>query len=177
MYKRIATVIAGALLATGAASSFDLPQQQAAQAREMCPSVSVSSRYAYLKTGPALGYKTARLAYRGESLTLTGATPKSGWQQVKTSNGMNYWVHQSVVRCGQAKTSTKCANVKVSGPNGAYMKAYPTLSSRTYRVARRGEVLALESSGNPYEYNGWYLLRSSAGRRYWAHNSVVSCVG
>ena len=176
MFKRIATVMAGALFAAGAWSSIELPQQQSAQAREMCPSVNVSSRYAYLKTGPALGYKTARLAYRGETLTLTGAAPKGGWHQVKTSNGMNYWVHQSVVHCRQASTSTKCANVRVTGPSGAYMKAYPTLSSRTFRVARRGEVLALESSGNPYEYNGWYLVRSSAGRRYWAHNSVVSCI-
>lgn len=176
MLKQMTTVMAGALLAIGAWSSFDLPQQQAAQAREMCPSVSVSSRYAYLKTGPALGYKTARLAYRGETLTLTGAAPKAGWQQVKTNKGMTYWVHQSVVHCQQAGTSTKCANVKVTGPSGAYLKAYPTLASRTYRVARRGEVLALESSGNPYEYNGWYLVRAKAGQRYWAHNSVMSCV-
>lgn len=172
MLKRLFGTLTAALILSGVSLSTAAPE---AQAQAMCSSVRVSSSYAYLKTGPALGYKTARLAYRGEALTPTGAAPRGGWHQVRTGQGQTYWVHQSVVRCASGSFGKSCANVNVTGPQGAYMKAYPTLSSRTYRVAPRGEVLALVSPGNPVEYNGWFLVRSRAGYRYWAHNSVLGC--
>ncbi|MGV3524819.1 MAG: hypothetical protein ACO1RX_11360 [Candidatus Sericytochromatia bacterium] len=74
-----------------------------------------------------------------------------------------------------APTYFKCAKVSVTAPY-AWMKAYPWLSSRTLRTARRGEVLQLVSPGNPTESRGWYLVLSNRGYRYWVHNSVVGCM-
>lgn len=167
-------LLAGAMMMLGGLS-VQAPEANAAMTRQMCSQVKVSSAYAYLKTGPSLNYRTARNAMRGEALTPTGKTARNGWVNVRTGSGDMYWVHRSVVSCAGDSYDGKCSMVAVSNPGGAYMKAYPTLASRTYRVAPRGEKLNLESPGNPYEYNGWYLLRSGTGNRYWAHNSVIDC--
>lgn len=172
--KKITGLLAGAMMVLGGVSA-QAPEAEAAMTRQMCSEVEVSSAFAYLKTGPSLNYRTARNAMRGEKLTPTGKTGANGWVNVRTSNGNMYWVHRSVVSCTSGTYDGKCSMVSVTNPGGAYMKAYPSLASRTYRVAPRGEKLNLESPGNPYEYNGWYLLRSGAGYRYWAHNSVIDC--
>jgi hypothetical protein len=177
LFKKMTGLFAGALLIVGAVNLQAPEAAEAAMTQTMCASVKVSSAFAYLKTGPALNYRTARNAMRGEKLTPTGKTARNGWVNVRTSSGDMYWVHRSVVSCeGSTAAEGRCSMVSVTNPGGAYMKAYPSLASRTYRIAPRGEKLNLESSGNPYEYNGWYLLRSGTGRRYWGHSSVIDCV-
>lgn len=176
LLKKMTGLFAAALLVIGGVATQAPQAAEAAMTKQMCSSVTVSGAFAYLKTGPALNYRTARNAPRGEKLTPTGKTARNGWVNVRTGSGDTYWVHRSVVNCEGDSYDGKCSMVTVTNPGGAYMKAYPNMTSRTYRIAPRGEKLNLESSGNPYEYNGWYLLRSGTGKRYWGHNSVIDCV-
>ncbi len=170
MYKKIFAVLAGGVLALGSLTS------QPAESREMCTDLVVSGSYAYVKAGAGLNTRTLRTARRGEALTMTGTQPRGGWNEVTTSNGTKGWVHDSVIRCRSGVVAKmSCTQVRISGPRGAYMKAQPWMSSKTFRTAPRGEVLNLESPGSPIEYNGWYLLRSGTGTKGWAHNSVLAC--
>lgn len=170
MFKKMFALLAGGVLAVGSLSAMP------AQSREMCTDLVVSGSMAYMKSGPALNTRTLRTAKRGEALTMTGTQPRGGWNQVKASNGTTGWVHDSVVRCRSGVVAKmSCTQVSVSGPQGAYLKAQPWMSSRTFRTARRGEVFNLESPGSPIEYNGWYLLRAANKSKYWAHSSVIAC--
>lgn len=172
-------LIAVSTLVLGSAAWLGVPAAQIgapAQAREMCADLLVSGSYAYMKAGPGMGYKTLRTAAHNEALTMTGAQPRSGWNQVKASNGVTGWVHDSVIRCRSGVISKMtCSQITVTGAQGAYLKAQPWMSSHTYRTARRGEMFYLESPGNPIEYNGWYLVRSGTGNKYWANESVINC--
>lgn len=69
-----------------------------------------------------------------------------------------------------------CDSVRVSA-GYAYMKDQPSLNSKTYRLAPRGELLKLVKGANGYGYmkSGWWLVQSARNRRYWAHQSVVTC--
>ena len=155
MLNKVTGLFAAGMMTLGM-MGMQAPEASARVTTKMCAAVKVSSSYAYLKTGPSLRYRTARNAMRGEKLTPTGKVARNGWINVRTNNGNMYWAHRSVLSCtGDTSAKGACSKVKVSNPGGAYMKAYPNLASRTYRVARRGEMLNLESPGNPYEYDGW----------------------
>ncbi len=70
----------------------------------------------------------------------------------------------------------KCNSVRVSS-GYAYLKDQPTLKSKTYRLAPRGELLSLVKSQSGYGYmkGGWWLVKSARNYRYWVHQSVVTC--
>lgn len=170
MLKQIFASLSGALLLAGSIAAVP------AQSREMCTDLVVASSYANLRSGPGTSYKVVKTVNYGGALTLTGTQPRGQWNEVTASNGVKGWVHDNLVRCRSGVVSKMtCSQVRVSGPQGAYMKAQPYMSSRTFRTAPRGEVLNLESPGNPIEHNGWYLLRSGTNRKYWAHESVITC--
>lgn len=177
MKKFDKVLLALGTVALASASWVSLPAaQQPAQAREMCTDLVVSSSYAYMKAGPGMAYRTLRTAGHNEALTLTGTQPRGGWNEVKSSNGTTGWVHDSVIRCRSGVISKMtCSQVRVTGPQGAYLKALPTLNSHTFRVARNGETFYLESPGNPIESRSWYLVRNGAGIKYWVHDSVIAC--
>ncbi|MEZ0369007.1 MAG: SH3 domain-containing protein [Candidatus Sericytochromatia bacterium] len=171
--KRIDKVLAAlSALVLASAAWLSVP----AQSREMCTDLRVSGSIAYMKSGPGMGYGTLRTAKHGEWLAMTGTQPRGHWNEVKSRNGTTGWVHDSVIRCNSGVISKMtCSQVRVVGPSGAFLKSQPRLNARTFRIAPRGEILNLESPGSPIEYNGWFLLRSAAGNKYWAHESVINC--
>lgn len=77
------------------------------------------------------------------------------------------------IATGKAQAAWKplCQTVRVTAPF-AWLKAAPSLDSRTLAVAKKGEVL--ERVGMHY-LHGWWLYQRSNGRRYWVHQSVLGC--
>ncbi|PKL76317.1 MAG: hypothetical protein CVV27_10870 [Candidatus Melainabacteria bacterium HGW-Melainabacteria-1] len=169
------------LVVAGSAWYFGAPQPAAQAQLSSCPVMTVTGNFAYVKGGPSLGYRTLRTAKHNERLNTTGAAPRGGWYQITSGTGSTGWVHRSVARCA-TPTSNKtvgrlgCANVVVTGPQGAWFKTKPSARSSTFRTAARGETLMLESPGTPIEYAGWYQIRHMPNNNlYWVHHSVITC--
>jgi SH3-like domain-containing protein len=81
----------------------------------------------------------------------------------------------------QAQTSsylrnTGCTTLTVSN-RVAWLKEQPSLKSTTLRTAPFGETLWVirDGYGQAQTSNGWYMVRSASGRRYWVHHSVTRC--
>lgn len=71
-----------------------------------------------------------------------------------------------------------CGEVTVSGKM-AYLKMNPAMGAQTLRMAHHGEkfMVVKDKMGHPHHWDGWWLVRSSNGYRYWAHHSMLSCAG
>lgn len=68
-----------------------------------------------------------------------------------------------------------CMQVQISGKY-AMAKAMPNMNARTLRMIPRGEMLTMVmDKWGPHHKNGWWLVRSKMGHRYWVHQSMVSC--
>lgn len=160
-----------------------------------CQAVRVDWKYAYLKQKPNLDSPTLRVAPQGEMLNLVKnqnglGYHNSGWWLVSSANDNRYWVHESVTDCADAAVEPKVTTTQIDTDDNdlascdtvrvnwkyAYLKDQPRLSSHTYRLAPRGELLDIVRNGNlAYSQNGWWLVSSAMDRRYWVHESVVAC--
>lgn len=69
-----------------------------------------------------------------------------------------------------------CTTLTVSN-RIAWLKEQPNLKSTTLRTASYGETLWIirDGYGRAHATNGWYMVRSASGRRYWVHHSVTRC--
>ncbi|HEY9844053.1 MAG: hypothetical protein ACAI44_17425 [Candidatus Sericytochromatia bacterium] len=69
-----------------------------------------------------------------------------------------------------------CLHVRVTG-SAAWLKAMPSLASKTLRTAHHGESFTVVvTNGRAHYTNGWWLVRSRSGYRYWVHRSVIGCM-
>lgn len=73
-------------------------------------------------------------------------------------------------------SNTGCTTLTVSNQI-AWLKEQPNLKSTTLRTAPFGETLWIirDGYGHAQTSNGWYMVRSAAGRKYWVHHSVTRC--
>ncbi len=102
----------------------------------------------------------------GSLLMLSSLVLSATAQQVTIQPGGNYYKNPT----------HSCQGLRVTYKY-AYLKADPSLESRTYRIAPQGELLNLVKSAQGYGYmkNGWWLVKSARDRRYWVHQSVATC--
>lgn len=69
-----------------------------------------------------------------------------------------------------------CSKMMVSG-SMAYLQHMPSLNSKRYGAVKKGTHLwnVMNTNGTSVHQNGWYLVKTANGHRYWVHKSVVSC--
>jgi len=106
------------------------------------------------------------VAIAGSALMLSTVMPAMAQQQVTIQPARGYYNN----------ATHKCQGLRVTYKY-AYLKADPSLESRTYRIAPQGELFNLVKTAQGYGYmrNGWWLVKSARDRRYWIHRSVTQC--